>query len=395
MSNAGCISTNIDGRVYEEGSTPDSCWTSGIMIQGLRVALVHEWLISWGGSESVLLSLARLFPDAPIFTSIYAPDDRVHAAFSAREIHTTPLQMLPKVRSLYRGSLPLMPWAFGRIDLSDFDLVVSSSHAFAKSVRVAPDATHVCYCHTPPRYLWDLYDSYNSGLLGALRAPLMRSLRNRDAEAARHVDSFVANSNYVADRISRSYGREAKVIYPPVDVHEFRLSYGERKNYLAGGRMVHYKRLDLAIEAANRCGLPLVVFGDGPERAHLERLAGPTVEFTGQVSTSQLSVLVAQSRAFLFPGVEDFGILPVEVQAGGCPVIALGRGGALETVKSGETGLLYKDNSVEGLLNAVGEFEMMTFEPKACRNNALRFHRPRFEQEITEAISKVLRELGA
>ena len=350
---------------------------------------MHEWLISWGGSESVLLSLARLFPDAPIFTSIYAPDDRVRAAFSDHEIHTTALQMLPRVQSFYRGTLPLMPWAFGRIDLSDFDLVVSSSHAFAKSVRVAPGATHLCYCHTPPRYLWDLYDSYNPGLLGALRAPLMRSLRNRDAEAARHVHSFVANSMYVADRIARSYGRESRVIYPPVDVDEFRFAYDERLNYLAGGRMVRYKRLDLAIEAANRFRLPLVVFGDGPERARLERLAGPTVEFVGLVSTVQLATLVAQARAFLFPGVDDFGILPVEVQAGGCPVIALARGGALETVRSGETGLLYEDDSVEGLLDAIRRFEMETFDSEVCRKNALRFNRNRFEEEMASAVLRV------
>ena len=365
------------------------------MIQGVRVALVHEWLISWGGSESVLLSLARLFPDAPIFTSIYAPDERVRATFPESRVRPSALQMIPGVRSFYRGTLPLMPWAFGRLDLSEFDLVISSSHAFAKSVRMAPGAIHVCYCHTPPRYLWDLYESYNPGILGALRAPIMLRLRNRDAESAKGVHSFVANSIYVANRISRTYSRESTVIYPPVDVDEFPCSNRDEKYYLAGGRMVDYKRLDFAIEVANRRGLPLVVFGDGPKRTHLERLAGPTVEFTGQVSTEQLSVLVAHSRAFLFPGVEDFGILPVEVQAGGCPVIALGRGGALETVKSGETGLLYEDNSVEGLLNAVSEFEMMTFEPKACRNNALRFQRPRFEQEITEAISRVLGEVSA
>jgi len=362
------------------------------VIPGLRVALVHEWLITWGGSESVLLSLARLFPDAPIFTSIYAPDDRVRTAFSAREIHTTALQMLPKARSLYRGTLPLMPWAFGQIDLSDFDLVVSSSHAFAKSVRVAPGATHVCYCHTPPRYLWDLYDSYNSGLLGALRAPLMRSLRNRDAEAAKHVHSFVANSSYVADRISRSYGREAKVVYPPVDIDRFTLPDREATHYLAGGRMVRYKRLDLAIEVANRCSLPLMVFGDGPERGRLERLAGPTVEFVDWISTTQLAELVDQSHAFLFPGVEDFGILPVEVQAGGCPVIALARGGALETVKPGETGILYQDDSVEGLIDAIGQFEEMTFDPIACKNHAEQFRRERFEEEIIGAIATVLKE---
>ena len=352
----------------------------------MRVALVHEWLISWGGSESVLLSLARLFPEAPIFTSIYAPDDRVRAAFSSHEIRTTALQMVPGVKSLYRGTLPLMPWAFGRMDLSGFDLVVSSSHAFAKSVRVDQDAIHLCYCHTPPRYLWDLYESYNPGLRGLLRSPILRILKRKDAQVAKNVGTFVANSAYVADRIFRSYGRGASVVYPPVDVDQFEIKGGQGRYYLAGGRMVKYKRLDRAIEAANRESLPLIVFGDGPERARLKKLAGPTVEFTGMVSQEQLTELIRHSRAFLFPGIEDFGILPVEVQACGRPVIALAQGGATETVEAGITGLLYEDDSVEGLIAAVHRFELETFDPEACRKNALRFSRDRFEDEMVVAI---------
>ena len=355
----------------------------------MRVALVHEWLISWGGSESVLLSLSRLFPSAPIFTSIYAPDSRVRSAFAGRQIHSSALQMVPGVRSLYRGLLPLMPWAFNRMDLTGFDLVVSSSHAFAKAVRVAPEACHVCYCHTPPRYLWDLYETYNPGLLGVLRSPLLKRLRRKDVEVAKNVGTFVANSAFVADRIARSYGRDATVIYPPVDVDQFEVKGGEGKYYLAGGRMVKYKRLDRTIEAANRERLPLIVFGDGPERGRLARLAGPTVEFTGMVAQPELAELIRHSRAFLFPGIEDFGILPVEVQASGCPVIALARGGAIETVKDGVTGLLYEDDSVEGLLDAVHRFEPEAFDPKACRKNALRFSRDRFENEMAGTIRSV------
>ena len=362
-------------------------------MEGLRVALVHEWLITWGGSESVLFSLARLFPDAPIFTSVYAPDDRVRAVFPRHKIRPSALQIIPGIRNLYRGTLPLMPWAFDRMDLSGFDLVISSSHAFAKSVRVDSGAIHVCYCHTPPRYLWDLYETYNAGLMGALRAPLMKRLRNRDRKSAKHVHSFLANSSYVASRISRSYGRDARVIYPPVDVDQFTVSNIGRKHYLAGGRMVRYKRIDLAIEVANRCGLPLVVFGDGPERTQLEQLAGPTVELIGMVSTRELAELVGQSRAFIFPGVEDFGILPVEVQAGGCPVIALGKGGALETVRHGETGLLYENDSAEGLLDAVRRFESETFSPEACRENALRFNRNRFEEEIALTVRGIFEDI--
>jgi len=365
----------------------------GGVMRGLRVALVHEWMISWGGSESVLLSLARLFPDAPIFTSVFAPDDRVGSAFSDREIHTSALQNIPWVRSLYRGTLPLMPWAFSRLDLSGFDVVISSSHAFAKSVHAGPAATHICYCHTPPRYLWDLVKVYNPGLQGVLLTPLLRHLRKRDVEASQNVHSFVANSTYVAGRIARTYGRDARVIYPPVDVDEFTLTNDEPSYYLAGGRMVPYKHLDKAVQAANRGKLPLVMFGDGPERARLSRMAGSTVKFVGSVSTPQLAKLIHKARAFLFPGLEDFGILPVEVQAGGCPVIALAQGGALETVKSGETGLLYEEDSAEGLLDAIRHFEIQAFDPELCRKNSLLFSRDRFEKEMALAISRILRGL--
>tara|TARA_B100000029_G_scaffold493244_1_gene555521 strand:- start:800 stop:1705 length:906 start_codon:yes stop_codon:yes gene_type:complete len=301
--------------------------------------------------------------------------------------------MIPGVQNLYRYLLPFMPWAFSRLDLSEFDLVISSSHAFAKSVHVGPGATQICYCHTPPRYLWDLVKVYNPGLRGVLLGPLLRHLRQKDVEASQNVHSFIANSTYVAGRIARAYGRDARVIYPPVDVDEFTLTSDEPSYYLAGGRMVPYKHLDKAVRAANKGKLPLVIFGDGPERNRLSRIAGPTVKFVGSVSTSQLGELIHKARAFLFPGLEDFGILPVEVQAGGCPVIALAQGGALETVKSGETGLLYNEDSVEGLLNAIQLFEGKIFDPEVCRKNSLLFSRDRFEKEMTLAVSRILRRL--
>jgi len=196
----------------------------------------------------------------------------------------------------------------------------------------------------------------------------------------------------VAERISRSYGRESTVVYPPVDIGYFSSSEIPKTHYLAGGRMVGYKRIERAIRAANRERLPLIVFGDGPDMRRLVKLGGPTVDFVGSVSPAQLSDLIQQSRAFLFPGIEDFGILPVEVQAGGCPVIALAQGGALETVRNGETGLLYEDDSVEGLLDAIHQFENNTFDPKTCVDNALRFNRPRFEEEISQIVNRILGE---
>ncbi len=300
-----------------------------------RVALVHDWLVGWGGAEQVLAELAALYPQAPLYTSVWAPDPRVAAAFEGREIRTTWLQQLPGAGRHYRSLFPFMGRAFRGLDLSGFDLVISSSHALSKAVRVHGGATHLCYCHAPPRYLWDLYHQYSPGWKGIVRAPVARRLRQVDREAARGVTRFVANSRTVADRIRKHYDREAEVLHPPVHVERFAAARepGDRsERYLAGGRMVPYKGLDIAIAAANQAQLPLDVFGDGPERGRLERLGGPTVRFLGKVPDEALPGLLARSRAYLFPVEEDFGILPVEAMAAGTPVLALARGGATETV---------------------------------------------------------------
>lgn len=353
-----------------------------------RVALVHDWLVHPGGAESVLKSFMRLFPDAPVFTAVYHPDPPLEEVLESREVRCSFLQRFPGVRRYYRTLLPLMPSAFRNLDLSGFDLVLSSSHAFSKAVRVDDSARHVCYCHTPPRYLWDLYDEYNPGILGALRGPLLRWLRKADREASAGVDRFIANSLNVAERIRRSYFREAEVVYPPVDVDRFRLSAGmEVEDYLvAGGRLVPYKRVDVAVRAAALGSFPLKVFGEGPERRRLEAMAGSTVEFLGRVDDEHLPGLLARSRALLFPGEEDFGILPVEVQATGRPVIARNRGGARETVRDGETGILYDGDSAAALAGAVEEFGSRPWDSGACVENAARFGRERFEEAIRTTI---------
>ncbi len=355
-----------------------------------RTALVHEWLVGWGGSESVLASLARLFPDAPIHTLVYAPGQRVREAFAGRDIRTTWLDRLPGSGRYYRELLPLMPQAWRRADLGDVELVVSSSHAYAKGVRVPDGAVHVCYCHTPPRYVWDLAKGYRHRGAWGLRGPLLEWLRERDLAAAASVDRFLANSRFVAERILRIYGRESTVVYPPVDVEAFAEPDGEGEYYLAGGRLVGYKRVDVAVEAANLGRLPLVVFGDGPERRRLQALAGPTVRFVGTVSQSDLVGLVRKARAFLFPGVEDFGILPVEVQAGGRPVVALGRGGACETVADGETGVLVSEATPEAFLAGVRAVDGMGDLSVACRRRAATFGRERFDAEMRRELSHVL-----
>lgn len=350
--------------------------------------MVHDWLVHPGGAESVLKSFLRLFPDAPVFTAVYDPDAPLEEMLKGREVRSSFLQNFPGVRRYYRTLLPLMPTAFRNLDLSDFDLVLSSSHAFSKAVRVDDAATHVCYCHTPPRYLWDLYDEYNPGILGALRGPVLRWLRKVDRESSGDVDHFIANSRNVAERIRGSYFRDADIVYPPVDVDRFRPAAGTAVEdyFVAGGRLVPYKRVDVAVRAAALGSFPLRVFGEGPERRRLEALAGPTVEFLGRVDDDRLPGLFAHSRALLFPGEEDFGILPVEAQAAGRPVIALNRGGARETVRSGVTGLLYDDDSPRGLADAVGRFGRAEWEVGPCLQNATRFRRERFEASIVDVL---------
>lgn len=374
------------------------------------LAIAHEWLVGWGGSESVVQSFARLFPDAPIQTLVYDPDPRVARAFPRERVRTTPLQRLPGVGAYYPLTLPLMPGVWRRTRLEGFDVILSSSHAFAKGVARSPGSRHVCYCHTPPRYLWDLSEAYLGDVGSRLARPLMGYLRRRDREAAANVDTWIANSHFVADRVHRIYGEEAQVVYPPVDVDTFGDvdegaeagaaptgdltpgstggdAVGAGKYYLAGGRLVRYKRVDRAVEAANKAGLSLVVFGDGPERARLEAMAGPTIRFTGAVSPSELRALFSHCRAYLFPGIEDFGILPVEAQAAGRPVVALGIGGAAESVVHLETGVLYQDDSVEGLLGGVEELEARSWDVADLRHNARRFSRARFEDEILGVVT--------
>ncbi|MFC1791060.1 glycosyltransferase [Gemmatimonadota bacterium] len=358
-------------------------------LDGLRVALVHDWLITWGGGESVLQSLANLFPEAPIYTSLWNPVPRVEETFGHRDVRTTWLQSIPGAGRNHRKLLPLMPRAFEALDLSEFDLVISDSHAFSKAVRVRPDAVHVCYCHTPPRYLWDLRGEYLGVGSRISLFPVIRWLQRKDLEAAAGVTRFLANSRHVADRIQRVYGRPAEVVYPPVDVAQF--SVGKEKeteHILAGGRLVGYKRLDLAVSAATQEGLPLRVFGDGPELKRLKRMAGPTVEFLGYLGPAQLRRAFSTSRAFIFPGVEDFGILPVEAQAAGRPVLAYGRGGALESVADGETGLFFREATASSLLAGLRRLEGRSWDGEACRANANRFSRALFEEAVLREVQR-------
>jgi glycosyltransferase involved in cell wall biosynthesis len=354
-----------------------------------RVALVHDWLTGMRGGERCLEVFCELFPDADLFTLLHVPGT-VSPTIENRRIATSFIQRLPAAAARYRQYLPLMPAAVGRFDLRGYDLVLSSSHCVAKGARAGPGAVHVCYCFTPMRYVWDRYADYigaraDVGTRLALPA-LAPVLRAWDRAASRRADHYVAISEHVRTRIRRCYGRESTVIYPPVDVQRFELADGAADDfYLVVSALVPYKRVDLAIRAATALGRRLLVVGAGPEAGRLQALAGPTVEFLGWCSDDEVADLYRRCRAVLFPGCEDFGIVPLEAMAAGRPVIALAAGGALETIvppgaDAPPTGLLFPEQSAESLEAAMRRFEADdgVFHPKALRARAEQFDRERF-----------------
>jgi glycosyltransferase involved in cell wall biosynthesis len=360
--------------------------------QPMRVALVHDWLVTLGGADRVLLALHALFPQAPVYTTVFDPS-RLPGAFAALDVRPSWLQRLPRRDGWHRWLVPLMPLAVRAFDLRGYDLVISSSHACAKGVAVPPGATHICYCYTPMRYAWDQRDAYLAAfprpLRPAARATL-RWLRRWDAATAASVHHFVAISHFVAERIRRYYGRPAAVIFPPVDT-DFFTPGGDAEDFLlAAGRLVPYKRLDLAVEAATRLRRRLIVVGDGPERARLQALAGPTVEFVGEVPDEVLRDYYRRCRALVFPGVEDFGLVPVEAQACGRPVIAYAAGGALETVREGATGLFFRAQTPEAVIEAVRAAERTAFDAQAIRRHAERFSTQAFTTQLTAFIAACL-----
>ena len=366
-------------------------------LQGLRerfprVAVVHDWLTIPGGSEQVVMELLEMFPDAELFTSIYDPEPWPEQ-ITSRPVHASFLNRLPGASRHYPKLLPLMNRAFRSFDLTGFDLVLSSSHACAKNVRKPPGALHVCYCHTPMRYAWE--EGFLAGEAvprGArwMLPPLLAHLRRQDLAGASGVDVFVANSGHVAERIRRYYGRDAKVVHPPVHVeHYLGIERRPEDFYLAFGRVVPYKRVDIAVAACRARGARLKVAGDSRAleavRAHAAGAEG--IEFLGKVSDSERDALLAGARALLFPGEEDFGIVPVEAQAAGAPVIAYGVGGALETVQDGVTGALFSEQDAGGLAAAIARFESMTLQERAIRENAESFSRERFHEELGQVIA--------
>lgn len=352
----------------------------------MKVAIVHYWFVSHRGGEKVLDALCQIWPQADIFTHVYDPD-AISATIRGRKVTTSFIQKLPFAKRLYKKYLPLMPFALEMLDLSQYDLVISSESGPAKGVLVNPLALHICYCHSPMRYIWDQFHLYsaNSGLATRLAmAIFLPALRAWDFLSAARVDRFAANSAFVAARIAKYYRRDATVIHPPVDVDKFAIAAELGDYYLAFGQLVRYKRFDLAVAAFSRMGKRLIVVGIGEEEKRLRAIAGPTVEFLGWRSDEQIRGLLARCKALIFPGEEDFGIVPVEAMASGRPVIAYGRGGALETVVDGETGLLFAEQTVDSLSDAVSRFEAgaADFDPQQIRAHAEKFRPEIFAERI-------------
>jgi glycosyltransferase involved in cell wall biosynthesis len=358
----------------------------------MSTALVHHWLVTTRGGERVFEALAELFPSADLFTLV-CDKSKIPTSLQSRRIHSSLLQRLPRATEWYRYYLPFFPFATERMDLTGYDVIISSDAATVKGVR-GGEATHICYCHTPMRYVWSGYETYRrAGLPGRALGAFRKRLCRWDYEAAQRVTLFVANSRTVQRRIKECYGRESCVIYPPVDTERFSPSWmmpnGARRgeSFLVVSPLVPYKRVDLLIEAFNKCRRPLTIIGDGPERRKLEPLAGPTIRFLGAQPDAAVVTAMQQCRAFVFAGEEDFGIVMAEAQACGTPVIAFGRGGAAEIVSPGVTGLLFEEQSVDSVLAALDEFERMTFDPQEIRRSALRFGRQRFLQEFSDLVT--------
>lgn len=365
----------------------------------MKVAIVHDWLTNMGGAERVIKVLHELFPAAPIYTLVYRKEN-MPPDFTNMDIRTSYLQKIPFGSKKYQILLPLMPTAIEQFDLSEYELVISSSSCCAKGVITRSDSIHICYCHTPMRYAWDFYHEYMDGknsFLKLLMGSAMNRIRMWDRLSADRVDFFIANSNNVKKRIQKHYRRDSVVIYPPVDT-DFYSPAGDdagddESYYLIVSRLVPYKRIDLAVEAFNELGLPLVVIGDGSEAKKLKKIAKPNVSFLGRLSDEKVREYYRRCKAFIFPGEEDFGIAPVEAQSCGRPVIAFGRGGALETIVEGQTGMFFYEQNKDCLKEAVIKFEkeFSTFDKKTIRNHALKFGIHRFKDQIIQFIEDKLK----
>ena len=355
-----------------------------------RIAIIHDWLTTYAGAERVLEQLLILYPDADIYSICDFVPESQRGFLGGRKPITTFIQNLPWANKKYRNYLPLMPLAIEQLDLSKYDIIISSSHAVAKGVLVGPDQLHICYCHSPIRYAWDMQSQYlaeadiQNGLKGWLARYLLFKTRNRDSRSANGVDHFISNSDYIGRRIKKVYRRDSTTIYPNVAVHEFALQEAKEDFYFTASRMVPYKKMDLIVRAF--AGMPdkkLIVIGDGPQFDKVKQAATPNITILGYQPFNVLRDHMQRAKAFVFAAEEDFGIIPVEAQACGTPVIAFGKGGALETVIDGKTGVLFHEQTEAAIRNAVTQFEtQFNFEPRNIRQHAESFSTERFNSQF-------------
>ncbi|MBV8747281.1 MAG: glycosyltransferase [Xanthobacteraceae bacterium] len=362
----------------------------------MKVAIVHYWLVGMRGGEKVLEALCELWPEADIFTHVVVPN-ALSEGLRRHKIKTSFVAKLPRAASWYKAYLPLMPLALEQFDLRDYDLVISSESGPAKGIVASPHAVHICYCHSPMRYVWNMYHDYrrSGGRVARMSMPLlMHYMRMWDLSSANRVDTFVANSHNVAARIHRYYQRDAHVVYPPVNVNAFGPVNDSTPDdfYLMVGELVRYKRPDLAIETFNASGKHLVIIGGGEMLGELRRNAGPNIKILGSQPFDTIRSHYRRCRALIFPGEEDFGIVPVEAMAAGRPVIAFGRGGATETVVDGVTGVLFDNQTSADLSRAITRFEGTSFEPRTIGAHARAFDASRFKSQMRALVDVALSE---
>ncbi|MCX6763487.1 MAG: glycosyltransferase [Candidatus Moranbacteria bacterium] len=360
----------------------------------MRIALVHDYLVQYGGAERVLECFTELFPYAPIYTLVY-DRDAMHGIFANKEIRTSFIQKLPFAKKRHRIFPQFMPTAIEQFDLSQYDIVLSDSSSYAKGLITSPDTLHICYMHTPMRYAWDDCQKYTSdfsfpGFIKKIIPFAMNLIRVWDRVSVERVDKLIANSNFVAKRIKKYYKRDAEVIHPPVNTRDFYVSEKTGDYFLMVGRLLAYKRHDIAIEAFNELKLPLKIIGRGPEMKKLKKMAGPNIKFLGRVDDKKLARYYAECRAFIFPQEEDFGIVAVEAMASGRPVIAFRGGDIPEHMEEGRTGVFFENQTAADIVTAVKKFEDIKFNPQYIRSQSLKFDRELFKSKIKDYIEAEL-----
>ena len=368
----------------------------------MKLALVHDWLTTIGGAEKTLEAIYEVFP-APIYTLVKNENILKNTIFEKANINTSFIQRLPFAKTKYRNYLPLFPLAIEQFDLSEYDLIISSSHAVAKGVLINSNQLHICYCYTPIRYAWDLYYHYlkesnlNKGIKGWIAKYFLHKIRIWDYTTSNRPDYYIAISKYIAKRIKKIYGKESVVIYPPVDVDKFEVYTKKENFYLTASRMVPYKKIDLIVESFSKMpDKKLVVIGDGPDFEKIKSKAGKNVEILGYQPFGVLKDYMQKAKAFIFAAEEDFGIIPVEAQACGTPVIAYGKGGVTETVIENKTGMFFNKQNIESLIEVINKFEEIEdkFDSNIIRKNAEKFSKERFKKEFKNFVEEKTKEFN-